>query len=73
MFVADVGDDLEETINKSWPDGIVKLVRSKQRLGLIRARMAGADAASGDVLVFLDAHCEANDGWLVELPYAVFH
>jgi len=58
-----VGVELEDTIQKSWPDGIVKLVRSKQRLGLIRARMTGADAASGDVLIFLDAHCEANDVW----------
>jgi len=60
---ADVGAELEETIQKSWPDNIVKFVRSTERLGLIRARLTGADAASGDVLVFLDAHCEANVVW----------
>jgi len=60
---ADVGADLEETIKKTWPDNIVKLVRSTERLGLIRARLAGADAASGDVMVFLDAHCEVNVVW----------
>ena len=60
---ADVGADLEETIKKTWPDDIVKLVRSSERLGLIRARLAGADASSGDVLVFLDAHCEVNVQW----------
>jgi len=60
---ADVGVELEETIQKSWPDNIVKFVRSTERLGLIRARLSGADAASGDVLVFLDAHCEVNIVW----------
>ena len=62
-MTADVGAELEEMIQKSWPDNIVKIVRSTERLGLIRARLAGADAASGDVLVFLDAHCEVNTLW----------
>ncbi|VDM68114.1 unnamed protein product [Strongylus vulgaris] len=42
---------------------LVKLIRSTERLGLIRAKMRGAREATGDVLVFLDAHCEANAGW----------
>lgn len=64
-MTADVGAELEETIQKTWPDNIAKLVRSTERLGLIRARLTGADAASGGVLVFLDAHCEVNDAWYI--------
>ncbi|TMW42320.1 hypothetical protein DOY81_012599, partial [Sarcophaga bullata] len=46
------------------PSGKVSVVRLKNRLGLIRARLAGARVATGDVLIFLDAHCEAQY-WLV--------
>jgi len=42
----------------------VKLVRSPIRVGLTQARLIGAGHAKGDVVVFLDSHCEATDGWL---------
>jgi len=42
----------------------VKLIRSPKRIGLTQARLLGADNAKGDVLVFLDSHCEATYGWL---------
>lgn len=45
----------------------VKLLRSKKRLGTIGARMLGATRATGDVLVFMDAHCECHPGWLEPL------
>jgi len=45
----------------------VKIVTLKQRQGLIRAKVRGAEAATGDVIIFLDAHCEANTGWLQPL------
>ena len=45
----------------------VRLVRMAERGGLIRAKVHGVEHASGDVLMFIDSHCEVNDGWLEPL------
>lgn len=45
----------------------ISLLKQNHRLGLIRARLHGARAATGDVLIFLDAHCEATTGWIEPL------
>lgn len=55
---------LERFIRRHFRPGFVKLITLPKRGGLIRARLTGARAASGDVLVFLDSHCEATDFWL---------
>ncbi|XP_077481082.1 polypeptide N-acetylgalactosaminyltransferase 6 [Stigmatopora argus] len=57
---------------------IVRVMRQQERKGLVPARLLGASVAQGQVLTFLDAHCECFHGWLepllsriVEEPTAV--
>ncbi|CAD6196353.1 unnamed protein product [Caenorhabditis auriculariae] len=61
----ELGSKLSEHLKRFG--SLVRLIRSKERLGLIRAKILGAKAARGEVLVFLDSHCEANTGWIEPL------
>lgn len=65
-----LGHLLEEYIEANWPDGFVILHRNQEREGLIRAKTIAAKIAmklEGEVLVFLDAHCEPQPNWLPPL------
>ena len=44
-----------------------RVVRLGERVGLIRAKVLGVREATGDVVAFMDSHCEVNDGWLEPL------
>ncbi|XP_055346582.1 LOW QUALITY PROTEIN: probable N-acetylgalactosaminyltransferase 9 [Paramacrobiotus metropolitanus] len=59
-----LGGKLEKYVAENFDTNVVKIVRAKSRQGLISARVRGAEAATGDVVIFLDSHCEANVGWL---------
>ena len=63
-FTAHLKKKLEDYTRKL---GKIKIVRTKERVGLIKARSIGASSAIGEVVLFLDAHCEANVGWLPPL------
>jgi polypeptide N-acetylgalactosaminyltransferase len=39
-----------------------RVLRTHERVGLVRARLMGAQEAQGQVLTFLDAHCECTVG-----------
>lgn len=54
-IVADVlKDELDEYLKRL---NNVRVVRQRERKGLITARLLGASVATGDTLTFLDAHC----------------
>ncbi|XP_050423671.1 N-acetylgalactosaminyltransferase 7 [Adelges cooleyi] len=48
-------------------NGKVRLIRNSEREGLIRTRSKGALNARGEIILFLDAHCEVGYNWLPPL------
>nr|XP_058946855.1 polypeptide N-acetylgalactosaminyltransferase 13-like [Pocillopora verrucosa] len=66
IVVDDFSED--ERLGKPLDDHVatmskVTVLRNDKREGLVRARLKGAYAAKGEVLTFLDSHCEATPGW----------
>ena len=47
--------------------GKVKVLRMPRREGLVRSRLRGAEVSRGEVLTFLDSHCEVTEGWIEPL------
>ncbi|KAI5642083.1 glycosyl transferase family 2 domain-containing protein [Phthorimaea operculella] len=61
-----LGKKLEDYI-KTLPVS-TRLFRTENRSGLIRARLLGAKHVTGDVITFLDAHCECTEDYMSTLP-----
>ncbi|XP_063391323.1 polypeptide N-acetylgalactosaminyltransferase 1-like [Cydia fagiglandana] len=55
---------LARYIGTRLPPDMVRVLRLPDRIGLTRARLAGARYAAGDVLIFLDSHCEGVADWM---------
>ena len=54
-----------ETYISGYPK--VKVIRAPERVGLIRARLLGAQYVKAPVITYLDSHCECTQGWLEPL------
>ncbi|XP_046573089.1 probable N-acetylgalactosaminyltransferase 9 [Haliotis rubra] len=65
--------EIINAVQKYWPEGPVRVISHNALHGLYEARSQGAEEARGDVLVFLDPHCEVGDGWLEPLLQAIGH
>lgn len=66
FFISDfLGKKLEDYVATLPVE--TKVLRTEKRSGLIRARLLGAKHVTGQVITFLDAHCECADGWLEPL------
>lgn len=66
ILVDDYSDDEFRQYNMSdyVKSPLLKMLRTPERAGLVRARLFGSRQAKGEVLVFLDSHVEPNEDWL---------
>ncbi|XP_076441676.1 polypeptide N-acetylgalactosaminyltransferase 16-like [Babylonia areolata] len=66
ILVDDFSDDKEDgLLLANIP--LVKVIRNEKREGVARSRVRGSRIAQGEVLVFLDSHCEVSHSWLLPL------
>jgi len=66
IFISDGNPDSREDKLKAISDK-VRVLALKERVGLMVAKTMGVEMAKAPVLVFLEAHCIVNHGWLEPL------
>jgi len=66
IFISDGNPDTREKELKALSPK-VRVIANAEREGLIRAKMKGVRIALAPVIVFLEAHCILNRGWLQPL------
>ena len=67
VVVVDHNDELLERAGRALADGATVVLPNTQRRGLAGARNTGVEAASGEVVVFLDDDARAAPRWLEEM------
>ncbi|XP_050401932.1 inactive polypeptide N-acetylgalactosaminyltransferase-like protein 5 [Patella vulgata] len=60
-------ENLDVYIKDHFPGNLVKLIRLKERVGLIKARLVGFEHVTTEVVSFFDSHMEVNVQWLEPL------
>ena len=51
----------------------VRLIRNPTQKHLVVARLVGARSATGEVLIFLEGHCEVTSGWLEPMLQHIYN
>ena len=64
VFVDDASDPPASVVIDRMNNPRIRIVRNDERQGLIRAKTIGANAAKGDLFIYLDAHIRAYPGWM---------
>jgi GT2 family glycosyltransferase len=67
VVVIDHNEELLDRAGAFFANGTTMVVPNSQRRGLAGARNTGVEAASGDVVVFLDDDARATPRWLEEM------